>query len=361
MTSPLLKPLKAGALELPNRVIMAPLTRARAEENGVPTPLMTEYYVQRATAGLIISEATAVSKRGYGWIQAPGIFKPEHVKGWQKVTEAVHKAGGRMVLQLWHMGRASHPDFMDGLPIVAPSAIAIKGEVDTPLGRKPYTVPHALSVEEIGETLKDYKHGAALAKEAGFDGVEIHAANGYLIDEFIRDGANKRSDSYGGSIDNRLRFMTEVTETVCSVWPSDRVGIRLSPYNPFKDMSDSDPVATFSRAAEKLNAFNLAYLHTLEALPGATRSVAGPRATPEMRKLFKNTFITNGGYDQALGEKAVAAGEVDAIAYGVLFIANPDLVKRFSTQAPLNTPDNETFYTHEARGYTDYPPLKDAA
>ncbi len=361
MDSNLFKPLKAGALSLPNRILMAPLTRGRATKDAVPTPLMAEYYVQRAAAGLLIAEATAVSTRGYGWVQAPGIFTAEHVKGWRIVTDAVHKAGGRIVLQLWHMGRAAHPDFMDGLPTVAPSAIAIKGDVDTPKGKQPYTVPHALTVSEIKDTLKDYKHGATLAKEAGFDGVEIHGANGYLIDEFIRDAANKRTDEYGGSIENRLRFMTEVTETVCGVWGNERTGIRLSPMNPYKDMSDSDPAATFSAAAEKLNSFNLSYLHTMEPLPGHRLAAEGPRITPLMRKIYKNTLITNGGYTKELGEKALANNEADAIAYGTLFIANPDLVERFKAGAPLNTPDAATFYTHEPKGYTDYPALKGAA
>jgi len=361
MESSLFKPLKVGALTLPNRILMAPLTRSRATVNGVPTPLMAEYYTQRASAGLIIAEATAISKRGYGWVQAPGIFTDAHVKGWQAVTESVHKAGGRMFLQLWHMGRVSHPDFLDGQLPVAPSAIAAQFDSNTPTGRKPYVVPHALTIDEIKATVADYKRGAQMAKDAGFDGVEIHGANGYLLDQFLRDGANKRTDIYGGAIENRARLLCEVTEAVVSVWGGDRTGLRLSPRNPGNSMSDSDAVATFSFATEKLNAYGLAYLHSMEPLPGHPRAGVGERISPHMRKIFKNTFILNGGYTKEIGEKALAAGDGDAVAYGALFIANPDLIARFKNNAPLNTPDVATFYTHEAKGYVDYPVLKNEA
>lgn len=361
MDSALFKPLKAGVFTLPNRILMAPLTRGRATLEGVPTPLMVEYYTQRAGAGLIIAEATAISKRGYGWVQAPGIFTDAQVKGWQTVTESVHKAGGRMLLQLWHMGRVSHPDFLGGQLPVAPSAIAAQADANTPVGRKPYVVPQALTIDEIKTTVADYKRGAQMAKEAGFNGVEIHGANGYLIDQFLRDGANKRTDSYGGSIENRTRFLCEVTEAVVSVWGSDRVGVRLSPRNPGNSMSDSDAIATFSVATEKLNAYHLAYLHAMEPLPGHPRAGAGERVTPHLRKIFKGAMILNGGYTKEIGEKALAAGDGDAVAYGVLFLANPDLVARFKNNDPLNTPDPSTFYTHEAKGYTDYPLLKNAA
>jgi len=361
MESVLFKPLKVGALPLPNRILMAPLTRGRATVDGVPTPLMVEYYTQRASAGLIISEATAISKRGYGWVQAPGMFTNAQVKGWQKVTEAVHKAGGRIFLQMWHMGRISHPDFLEGQLPVAPSPVAATGHATTPLGKKPYVVPQPLTIDEIKTTIQDYKRGAQMAKDAGFDGVEIHGANGYLIDQFIRDGANKRTDIYGGSAENRTRFMCEVVEATISVWGSDRTGIRLSPRNPNGGISDSDPVATFSFAAEKLNAYNLAYLHSMEPLPGTPRAAEGERVSPYMRKAFKGVFILNGGYTKEAGEKALANNEGDAVAYGALFIANPDLVERFRKNAPLNTPDVATFYTHDAKGYTDYPFLKNAA
>jgi N-ethylmaleimide reductase len=340
---------------------MAPLTRGRATLDGTPTPLMAEYYTQRASAGLIISEATAISQRGYGWVKAPGIYKPEHVKGWQVITSAVHDAAGRIFLQLWHMGRTTHPDFMNGQIPVAPSAIAVKGDADTYEGKKPFVVPHALTIEEIKATVEDYRKAALRARDAGFDGVEIHGANGYLIDEFIRDGANRRTDIYGGSAQNRARFLLEVTEAVVSVWGSDRVGVRISPKNPFKDMSDSDPANTFGTVAEKLNPYKLAYLHSMEPLPGHPRAAEGARVTPVIRKAYKGVLIANGGYDKASGEKAILNGEADAIAYGVLFIANPDLPERFKNDAPLNTPDMATFYTHDAKGYTDYPSLKSRA
>jgi N-ethylmaleimide reductase len=361
MTSPLFQPLKLGALTLPNRILMAPLTRGRATADGVPTELMAKYYAQRATAGLLIAEATAISWRGYGWVRAPGIYTAAHVNGWRNVTKAVHKAGGRIFLQLWHMGRTSHPDFLGGALPVAPSAIAAEGECATPLGKKPYVVPHALTIEEIRTTITDYKHAAMLAKEAGFDGVEIHGANGYLLDEFLRDGANKRADIYGGSVENRTRLLLEVTQTVTEVWGADRVGVRVSPRNPYKGMSDSDPANTFGVAAEKLNAFGLAYLHSMEPLPGHRLAAEGERVTPVLRKIFKGVLIANGGYTQGLGEKALTNNEADAIAYGVKFIANPDLVARFKSGVPLNEPDMTTFYTHEAHGYTDYPLAKSAA
>jgi len=361
MESLLFKPLKAGALTLPNRILMAPLTRGRATAEAVPTPLMAEYYTQRAAAGLVIAEATAISKRGYGWVRAPGIYTAAHVKGWQTVTQAVHKAGGRMFLQLWHMGRTSHPDFLDGELPVAPSAIAAEGHTATPLGQKPYVIPHVLTTDEIKATVADYRRAAKLAKDAGFDGVEIHSANGYLLDEFLRDGANKRTDNYGGSAENRARMLCEVTEAVVGVWGGSHVGVRLSPRNPYKGMSDSDPAHTFSTAAEKLNAYGLAYLHSMEPLPGHRLAAEGARVSPVMRKVFKGTFIVNGGYNQKQAEEALAKNEADAVAFGTLFIANPDLVERFRINAPLNAPDAATFYTHEAQGYTDYPSLKSAA
>ncbi len=357
MEKQLFNPLKAGAFNLPNRILMAPLTRGRADVDGVPTRLMADYYVQRAAAGLIIAEATAVSKRGYGWVQAPGIFTPAQVKGWQMVNDAVHKAGGRIVLQLWHMGRASHPDFLGGQLPVAPSAIAAEGHTTTPLGQKDYVVPHALDLDEIKTTIADYRRGATLAKDAGFDGVEIHSANGYLLDEFLRDGANKRNDIYGGPAENRVRLLQQVTEAVVGVWGGDRVGVRLSPRNPYKGMTDSDPIHTFSVATEKLNSYGLAYLHSMEPLPGHRLAVAGERVSPYMRKIFKGAFIANGGYTQDLAEKALEHKEADAIAFGVPFIANPDLVERFKSGAPLNAADDSTFYTHDAHGYTDYPLL----
>jgi N-ethylmaleimide reductase len=354
----LFAPLKVGSLELPNRIVMAPLTRGRAGSERTPNDLMVEYYALRADAGLIITEATDISPQGAGWVNAPGIHTDAQVKGWQKVTEAVHRNGGRIFLQLWHMGRASHPDFQPGgaLPVSA-SAIAIEGFAHTPLGKKPYVIPRALETDEIPGIIQQYVDATLRARDAGFDGVEIHAANGYLIDQFIRDRVNHRTDAYGGSIPNRLRLLDEVTGAVVNAWSGDRVGVRLSPTGPFNDMSDSDPLATFSYAAELLNAFDLAYLHVLEALPGHMLAAEGGRCSSDMRSIFNGVFMVNGGYTAELGAAAIADGEADLVAFGVPFIANPDLVTRFKTGADLNPPDPSTFYTSGAKGYTDYPVL----
>jgi N-ethylmaleimide reductase len=353
--------IKVGALTLPNRMVMAPLTRGRAESNGTPTEIMVEYYRQRASAGLIISEATAISPLGVGWVNAPSIYKPEDITNWQAVTDAVHKAGGRIFLQLWHMGRVSHPDFLNGKQPVGPSAVAAQGESHTPQGKKAYVTPRELSVEEIRATVSDYATATKNAREAGFDGVEIHGANGYLIDEFLRDSANKRTDEYGGAIPNRTRFMLEVVEAVVSAWSSDRVGIRISPTNPYNDMSDSNPVELFTYAAEQLNKFQLAYLHVLEGLPGSMLAGPEPRVTSHIRSKYNGILIVNGGYNQELGQRALENNEADLIAYGTLFLANPDLVERFCKGAELNTPDSHTFYTSGEKGYIDYPLLAGVA
>lgn len=345
--------LTIGKYSLPNRMIMAPLTRGRAEEGGIPGALMVDYYAQRATAGLIIAEATAISPQGYGWLNVPGIWNEAQMEGWKKVVQAVHAKGGRIFIQLQHTGRVSHPDFLNKYP-VGPSAIAAKGDTHTPVGKKEYITPHALSIEEIKETISDYKKAAGYAMMAGFDGVELHCANGYLMDQFIRDGSNQRTDQYGGSIENRLRLFQEVIQTVVETIGAEKVGVRLSPMNPYNDMKDSDPIATFCAAAKLLNSFNLAYLHILETLPdnGAHNS---ERVTPYLRKVYQGIIIANGGYDKGLANKAIEAGEVDAIAFGVPFLANPDLVARFKNNKPLNTPDFGTFYTPGEKGYTDYP------
>lgn len=354
----LFSPLKVGSLELPNRIIMAPLTRGRAGQDGIPNDMMAEYYAARASAGLIIAEATNISAQGAGWKDAPGIHNDAQVNGWQKVTDAVHKKGGRIVLQLWHTGRASHPDFQPGgaLP-VSSSAIAIDGFAHTPNGKKPYVVPRALELDEIPGIVRNYAEATLRARDAGFDGVEIHAANGYLIDQFLRDGVNQRTDAYGGSIPNRVRFLEEVTAAVVDAWSSDVVGVRLSPTGPFNDMRDTDPQATFTYAAAALNAFNLAYLHVLEALPGHMLAGDGDRYSSNLRSAFKGIFIINGGYTAELGAAAIANGETDLVAYGVPFIANPDLVQRFQSGAALNQPDVSTFYTAGEKGYIDYPLL----
>lgn len=358
----LLSPYQLGKLELPNRIIMAPLTRARAGKNRIPNELMKKYYTQRATAGLIISEATQISEQAAGWVETPGIHNDEQVKGWQQITNAVHAEGGKIFLQLWHTGRASHPDFQPNgnLPVSA-SAIRPAGEAHTPMGKKPYVTPRALKLDEIPSVVQDYAQATKRAQEAGFDGVEIHAANGYLIDQFLRDGSNQRTDRYGGILENRVRFLLEVTEAVVNAWSSDRVGVRLSPTNPYNDMRDSNPIATFTYATEALNRFGLAYLHILEALPGHVLAGEGDRVSPYLRKAFQGTLMINGGYNAVSGEQAIANGDADLVAYGVPFIANPDLPERFGKAAALNEPDSSTFYSHEAKGYTDYPTLKQLA
>jgi N-ethylmaleimide reductase len=353
----LFEPIKVGALELRNRLVMAPLTRARAGVERIPNALMVEYYRQRASAGLIISEATHVSEQGIGWVETPGIHTDAQVQGWTQVTEAVHQEGGKIYLQLWHTGRASHPDFLGGALPVSASAIAANGDAHTPLGKKPYVAPRALEAEEIPGVVQTYADATRRARAAGFDGVEIHGANGYLIDQFLRDCSNRRTDAYGGSIPNRLRFLQEVTEAVISAWSADRVGVRLSPTNPFNDMADSNPVATFSAAAELLNGYGLAYLHILEALPGHFLAGEGEFVTPYLRKVFGGPLMVNGGYGRETGAEAIAQGKADLVAYGVPFIANPDLPERFRRNAPLNPPDAATFYAHGPEGYTDYPAL----
>lgn len=356
--SSLFEPLQVGAVKLRNRLVMAPLTRGRAGKERIPNKLMQEYYTQRASAGLIISEATQISEQGAGWSESPGIHTEEQVKSWEKITQAIHKEGGLIYLQLWHTGRASHPYFQPNgqLPVSA-SAIKAEGDAYTREGKKPYVIPRALELSEIPGVVQDYVNATKRAQAAGFDGVEIHAANGYLIDQFIRDGSNQRTDAYGGSIENRLRFLMEITEAVVNQWSSDRVGVRLSPTNPFNDMRDSDPIATFSQASEALNQFNLAYLHILEALPGHMLAAEGERVGSYMRKAFKGIFMVNGGYDAVKGAAAIDNKEADLVSYGVPFIANPDLPERYRTDAALNEADPNTFYTHEAKGYIDYPAL----
>lgn len=352
----LFTPTKLGRVELANRFVMAPMTRGRADADGTPNDLMAEYYEQRASAGLIITEATAVSRQGYGWVGSPGIYNRDQVEGWRKVTNAVHRNGGRIFLQLWHMGRVSHPDFLGGKLPVGPSAIAAKGETYTPSGKMAYVTPRALELEEIPFVIQEYAHATRLAREAWFDGVEIHAANGYLIDQFLRDGSNQRSDRYGGSVENRVRFLSEVTEAVTRAWSSDHVGVRLSPANPYNDMSDSDPLKTFTYATHELNKFNLAYLHVLE---GVSRDPAAEAITPHLRRLYKGSMIINGGYDKASATNALAGREGDLVAFGTPFIANPDLVERYRENHPLNELRSDGLYMGGREGYIDYPLLEE--
>ena len=358
--SSLFSPLKVGALTLPNRVLMAPLTRCRAEGANVPTDLMAEYYAQRASAGLIIAEATTVSPRGHGYPNTPGIYTDEQVAGWKKVTSAVHAKGGRIFLQLWHVGRISHPAFQpNGELPVAPSAIKPAGQLWTGKEMADYVTPHALALEEIPGIVAEYVKGARLAKEAGFDGVEIHNANGYLLDQFLRSGSNTRSDGYGNSLAARARLTLEVVNACISVWGSDRVGIRLSPGGVFNDMSDANPLETFGYLLRELSKLEIAYAHvtrvTAQDIAHGAASGVGPK---ELRKDFKGVLITAGGFDRAQAEQAIAEGWADAIAYGVPFLTNPDLPRRLQENLALNTPDEATFYASGAKGYTDYPAAK---
>jgi N-ethylmaleimide reductase len=345
-----------GPYELRNRLVMAPMTRSRAGEGNVPTGLAAEYYAQRASAGLIVTEGTQVSPQGVGYTHTPGMHSDAQVAGWRRVTDAVHAQGGRIFAQLWHVGRVSHPSFHGGELPVAPSAIGFEGQVLTYDGMQPYVTPRALETDEIAGVVGQFAAAAENAYAAGFDGVELHGANGYLIDQFLRDGSNHRTDRYGGSIQNRVRFLVEVTRTVTDVWGGDRVGVRLSPRNPNNGMSDSDPVATFGYAAYALNPLGLAYLHVLEPVAGPMAQ-PGERVTPALRAVFRRPLIVNGGYDAETGNAAIARGEADLVAYGVPFLATPDLPRRFREGAPLNAPDRATFYGGDERGYTDYPSL----
>ncbi len=355
MSSPLFQPLQAGSLSLPNRIWMAPLTRCRADAGHNPTDLMVEYYRQRAGAGLIIAEATMAIEGNSAFWMEPGIYSEAQVAGWKQVTDAVHAAGGRMALQLWHGGRACHPLLNGGAPPVAPSAIAITGdEVHTPEGKKPYVTPRELRDDEIPGIIAGFKKAAENALAAGFDAVEIHGANGYLLDEFLRDGSNRRSGPYGGPLENRARLMLEVVEAVRSVWGGGKVGLRLSPLNSYNSMIDSDPVGLTTWLAERLNDYDLAYLHVMRA--DFFGQQQGDVLTPA-RAAFKGTLVANMGYSASEAEEAIASGQLDAVAFGAPFLANPDLPARFASGAGLNPPDPATFYTPGATGYTDYPTL----
>jgi len=355
--SPLFDPISVGALRLANRIAMAPLTRNRAADGNVPTDLHATYYAQRASAGLIISEATQISPLGQGYLRTPGIHSPEQVAGWRKVTDAVHAAGGCMVLQLWHVGRVSHLSLLpEGEVPVAPSAIRADTKTFIESGFADVSEPRALRLDEIPAIVEDYRRAARNAMDAGFDGVEIHGANGYLIDQFLKDSSNRREDEYGGSIENRTRFLYEVAQAVTSEIGGDRTGLRLSPVSPANDAYDSDPQALFGRAVERLAPFGLAYIHVIE---GATQ---GPRDLKgfdflALRKSFAGAWIANNGYDGAMAAAAIESGATDMVAFGRAFIANPDLPRRLREGAPLNEPDRDTFYGGGAEGYTDYPAL----
>jgi 2,4-dienoyl-CoA reductase-like NADH-dependent reductase (Old Yellow Enzyme family) len=350
----LFDPITIGDLTLKNRIVMAPLTRSRAVGGGrVPNALMAQYYEQRASAGLILSEATAVTPQGVGYADTPGLWSDEQVEGWKQVTAAVHKAGGVIFAQLWHVGRISDPSFLNGEAPVAPSAIAAKGHVSLLRPERPYPTPRALATEELAGIVAAYKKGAENAKKAGFDGVEIHGANGYLLDQFLQDSTNQRTDNYGGSIENRARLMLEVTDAAIAVWGANRVGMHLAPRGDAHDMGDSDPAATFGYVARELGKRKIAFICAREA-------VGEDSLGPLLKKEFGGVYIANEKMDKATAQQVLAAGSADAIAFGKAFIANPDLPRRLQLDAPLNAWKAETFYHPSADGYIDYPALDQA-
>lgn len=353
-TPTLLDPVKIGDWQLPNRIIMAPLTRSRAGVQRIPNALMVEYYSQRASAGLILSEATAVTPQGVGYADTPGIWSDEQVEAWKPITKAVQDRGGRILLQLWHVGRISDPMFLNGELPVAPSAIQPAGHVSLVRPMKPFVKPRALGIDEIPGVIAAYRQGAENALAAGFDGVEIHGANGYLLDQFLQDKTNQRTDEYGGSIENRARLMLEVTDAAISVWGASRVGMHLAPRGDHGDIGDSNPLATFGYVAKELGRRGIAFICAREHL-------GEDRIGPELKKAFGGPYIANEKFTKETANRVIAAGEADAVAFGVPFIANPDLVKRIEMDAPLNEPHPETFYAPGAQGYTDYPSLQTTA
>ena len=354
----LFTPFKLGDLELPNRIVMAPLTRNRAAHGvNAPHELNALYYRQRASAGLLISEATQISPQGQGYIWTPGIYSDAQIAGWRKVTEGVHAAGGRIFAQIWHVGRVSHVSLQPGgKPPVAPSAIRAKTKTFIESGFAEVSEPRALETHEIAAILSDYAHAAESAKRAGFDGVEVHAANGYLLDQFLRDGSNKRGDIYGGGIENRTRFPLEVVDAVTKIWSKSRVGVRIAPVSPANDIQDSNPTALFGDFVEKLDARGLAYIHVVEGATGGARDIF-PFDYLALRRAFRGAYIANNGYDRGMAIEAVTRGAADLIAFGRPFIANPDLVERLRLGAPLNALVKETLYGGGEKGYTDYPAM----
>ncbi len=349
----LFDPLRAGALTLRNRIVLAPLTRCRASEGRVPNDLMRDYYVQRAAAGLILSEATSVTPMGVGYPDTPGIWSDDQVAGWKRITDAVHAAGGTMLLQLWHVGRVSHPSYLDGALPVAPSAIAPQGHVSLIRPKTDYVVPRALELSEIPGVVAEYRRGAENAKRAGFDGVEVHGANGYLLDQFLQDSTNLRTDAYGGPIENRARLLLEVVDACIDVWGADRVGLHLAPRGDAHTMGDSNPLATFGYVAEQTGQRRIAFLCARE-------HEGADSIGPQLKKIFGGVFIANEKFTKETAEAAINSGRADAVAFGQLFIANPDLPERFKLSAPLNAPDPATFYAQGPKGYTDYPLLERA-
>lgn len=356
----LFEPFSMGRLQLKNRIVMAPMTRGRAGKERVSNDLMGEYYYQRASAGLLITEATVVSKQGIGWVDSPGIYTDEMVAGWRKVTDKLRPTGTPLFLQLWHCGRASHSDFHDGKLPVSASAVKLNGgNIRTPLGNKPYETPRPLTADEIKTTVNDYRKAAKNAKAAGFSGIEVHSANGYLINQFLDSTTNLRQDRYGGSLENRFRFFKEVLEAVLEVWEPEQVGVRISPNGVFNDMGCDDFRETFLYAAEEINKFDLGYLHIMDGLAFGFHEKGAPMALAEFRPLFKGTIIGNCGYTKEAAEERIAEGNADLIAFGRPYITNPDLVERFRNNWPLNPAEDMTFwYTPGPEGYTDYMPYK---
>jgi N-ethylmaleimide reductase len=354
-------PVRVGTLTLKNRIVMAPMTRSRAGEGDAPTELTQTYYAQRASAGLLVSEATYISPQAKGYAFTPGIFTGRQVAAWAGVTEAVHSAGGLIFSQLWHVGRRSHPDLQPGgaLP-VSPSAVRPAGNAFTGVGRPPFVTPRALETEEIAGVVRQYRDAASCAKEAGFDGIELHGANGYLIDQFLRDRTNRRTDIYGGPPENRVRFLREVLEAVAKVWEPGRIGLRISPVSPVADMADSDPEPLFLRAVEEMNAIGIAYLHVIEGDSSGPREVPGAFDLQLLRQAFDGCYIANNGFDRALALATIESKRADLISFGRPFIANPDLVERLRRNAPLNEVDRAHVHAGGALGYTDYPTLEEA-
>src|SRR5271155_2149400 len=353
----LFDPITFGAIAAPNRIMMAPLTRGRATRSHVPTPLMGEYYTQRASAGLIISEATGISQQGLGWPGAPGLCSEDQVAAWRPIVRAVHDAGGRIVAQLWHMGRIVHPDYLGGAKPVSASATTAPGNAYTYEGPKPYVESRALEIHEIKEIIRDYQLAAEHAMAAGFDGVQLHAANGYLLDQFLRDGTNRRTDSYGGAVENRIRLLIEATQTLIRVAGSDRTGVRLSPNDDPQGCGDSESESLFTKAAEALDKLGIAFLEMRASRPESTFRPATRQLVPAIRRVFKGTLILNSDYSLDDASQALRLGEADAIAFGRPFLANPDLPARLARRAVLNAPNTKTFYSPGPSGYTDYPAL----
>jgi N-ethylmaleimide reductase len=359
-TNSLFEPVSMGPLQLKNRIVLAPMTRGRAGAARIPNDLMADYYAQRSSAGLLITEATVISKQGIGWVDSPGIYTAEMAEGWRKVTEKVRPTGTPVFLQLWHCGRASHSDFHGGEPPVSASAVKLEGdEIRTPLGKKSYETPRALTADEIKTTVADYRRAAQYAKEAGFSGVEVHGANGYLINQFLDSKTNRRDDEYGGSLENRFRFFKEVLQAVFEVWPPERVGARISPNGVFNDMGSEDFRETYLYAAEALDKLNLGYLHIMDGLAFGFHEKGEPMTLAEFRPVYRGLIIANCGYTRETAVQTIEDGHADAVAFGRPFITNPDLPERFLNDWPLNpAEDMSLWYTPGAQGYTDYTPYR---